>query len=548
MLRYILCVLFIFITTFAGDTQDEVSEFPPAFVETTWDQGIPIIENDRRVIYLARIVFHIEHDWADNNWHGKNKDSILRVSCLELGSKFYDRGMIEGAMFYMNKVGPTEYRKMVSWKRHKYEQNKRLQAKVIKKEPPKPIVVELPKEPVKEIVKEIPKEPVKPVEPPKTTKTAVTTMMDLFSSSSASDTASVSITITKEDKDQLKQDAKILTQLPKQYNVIPVKNLKNLTTKIDGQIGQLQSERDSLVRANANKIIIASKESAIQALEKEKDIIVSKIKTGELEQQQQRNKRIFIGIMAAILIIFLGVFVYMQRRTIRVQDGEIQRQLDDISEKNAYLEYAAHLIRHDMHSGINTYIPRGLTGLERRITSEETQRLNIAGSLTMIREGLQHTQKVYKKVHEFTSLVKTDAQIERSDVDIRQSLDTYLLATSYRNQVEISDSLPTISVNEILFNTALDNLIKNGLKYNDSDIKTVKVYSEDDIYIVIEDNGRGLSAEEFAKLSRPNKQNKQQDAGSGLGLSICTAILNEHGFSVTAEKLTQGTKVKIKVK
>lgn len=547
MLRYILCVLFIFITTFAGDTQDEVSEFPPAFVETTWDQGIPIIENDRRVVYLARIVFHIEHDWADNDWHGKNKDSILRVSCLELGSKFYDRGMIEGAMFYMNKVGPTEYRKMVSWKRHKYEQNKRLQAKVIKKEPPKPIVVELPKEPVKEIVKEIPKEPVKPVEPPKTTKTAVTTMMDIFSSSSASDTASVSITITKEDKDQLKQDAKILTQLPKQYNVIPVKNLKNLTTKIDGQIGQLQSERDSLIRANANKIIIASKESAIQALEKEKDIIVSKIKTGELEQQQQRNKRIFIGIMAAILIIFLGVFVYMQRRTIRVQDGEIQRQLDDISEKNAYLEYAAHLIRHDMHSGINTYIPRGLTGLERRINTEDTQRLNIAGSLTMIREGLQHTQKVYKKVHEFTSLVKTDAQIERSDVDIRQSLDTYLLATSYRNQVEISDTLPTISVNEILFNTALDNLIKNGLKYNDSDIKTVKVYSEDDIYIVIEDNGRGLSAEEFAKLSRPNKQNKQQDAGSGLGLSICTAILNEHGFSVTAEKLTQGTKVKIKI-
>lgn len=544
MLRYILCVLFICITTFAGDTQDEISEFPPAFVETTWDQGIPIIENDRRVVYLSRIVFHIEHEWADKDWHGKNKDSIMRSSCLELGSKFYDRGMFEGAMFYMNKVGPTEYRKMVSWKRHKYDQNKRLQAKIVK---PKPIVVELPKEPVKEIPKEPIKEPVKEPAPPKATNPVMTTMMDLFAGPGGSDTVSVNITITKDDKKELKQDAQILTSLPKQYSVMPVKNLKTLNTKIDGQIGKLKTERDSLIRVNANKIIIASKESAIQTLQKEKDIIASKIKTGELEQQQQRNTRIFIGIMAAVLIIFLAVFVYMQRRTIRVQDGEIRRQLDDIGEKNAYLEYAAHLIRHDMHSGINTYIPRGLTGLERRIASEEAQRLNIAGSLTMIREGLQHTQKVYKKVHEFTSLVKTDAQIERSDVDIRKSLDAYLTATSYRNQVELSDTLPTISVNEILFNTALDNLIKNGLKYNDSDIKTVKVYSEDDIYIVIEDNGRGLSAEEFSKLSRPNKQNKQQDAGSGLGLSICTAILNEHGFSVTAEKLTQGTKVKIKI-
>jgi signal transduction histidine kinase len=545
MLRYVLCLFLIFNVTFIGDSQDLVSSFPPAFVKTTWDNGIPIIQDDRRVVYLARIVFHLEHDWADKDWSGKNKDSIMRTACLELGSKFFDRGMFEGSMFYMAKIGSDEYRKMVSWKRHKHNQNMKLQAKLIKVEPPKPIIVEPIRLPVKEIPKETPKEP----EPPKTNKNAVmTTMMDLFTSHAGSDTVSLNITITKDDKTELKQDAKILSALPKQYNVIPVKNLKNLTNKIDGQINQLQSERDSLVKANANKIIIASKESAIQALEKEKDIIESKIETTELEQKQQRNKRIFIGIMAAVIILFLAVFVYMQRRTIRVQDGEIQRQLDDISEKNAYLEYAAHLIRHDMHSGINTYIPRGLTGLERRISDEETKRLNIAGSLTMIREGLQHTQKVYKKVHEFTSLVKTDAQIDRADVNIREALHTYLSATSYLNQVELSETLPTISVNETLFCTAIDNLIRNGLKYNDSDEKTVKVYAEDDIYIVIEDNGRGLSAQDFVRLSKLQKQNEQTDAGSGLGLSICTAILNEHGFSVTAEKLTQGTKVKIKVK
>ena len=542
MLRYVLCLFLIFNVTFIGDSQDLVSSFPPAFVETTWDQGIPIIQDDRRVVYLARTLFNIEHDWAEKDWKGKNKDSIVRAACLELGSKFYDRGMFEGSMFYMAKIGPTEYGKMVSWKRHKYEQNKRLQAKVIK---PKPIVVEPPKEPVKEIPKEIPKQPEKPIEPPKTNKNAVmSTMMDLFTSPAGSDTVSLNITITKEDKTELKQDAKILSTLPKQYNVIPVKNLKNLTTKIDGQINQLQTERDSLVKANANKIIIASKESAIQALEKEKDIIESKIETTELEQKQQRNKRIFIGIMAAVLIVFLGIFVYMQRRTIRVQDGEIQRQLDDIGEKNTYLEYAAHLIRHDMHSGINTYIPRGLTGLERRISDEETKRLNIAGSLTMIREGLQHTQKVYKKVHEFTSLVKSDAQMETQTLPITDVLKRYVSNISYANQVEIADDLPELKINETLFCTAIDNLIKNGLKYNDSSEKLVKIYQEDNMYITVEDNGVGLSEADFKRLSRPKQQ---KESGSGLGLNICTAILSEHGFSVTSEQITQGTKIKIKI-
>lgn len=542
MLRYVLCLFLIFNVTFIGDSQDLVSSFPPAFVETTWDQGIPIIQDDRRVVYLARTLFHIEHDWAEKDWKGKNKDSIIRAACLELGSKFYDRGMFEGSMFYMAKIGPTEYGKMVSWKRHKYEQNKRLQAKVIK---PKPIVVEPPKVPVKEISKEIPKETPKEPEPPKTNKNAVmSTMMELFTSPAGSDTVSLNITITKDDKTELKQDAKILSTLPKQYNVIPVKNLKNLTNKIDGQIDQLQTERDSLVKANANKIIIASKESAIQALEKEKDIIESKIETTELEQKQQRNKRIFIGIMAAVLIVFLGIFVYMQRRTIRVQDGEIQRQLDDIGEKNAYLEYAAHLIRHDMHSGINTYIPRGLTGLERRISDEETKRLNIAGSLTMIREGLQHTQKVYKKVHEFTSLVKSDAQMEKEILSVSTILKRYISNLSYGNQVEVADNLPELAINETLFCTAIDNLIKNGLKYNDSPEKLVKIYQEDDIYLTIEDNGVGLSEADFKRLSRPKQQ---KEPGSGLGLNICTAILLEHGFSVTSQQITQGTKIKIKI-
>ena len=39
----------------------------------------------------------------------------------------------------------------------------------------------------------------------------------------------------------------------------------------------------------------------------------------------------------------------------------------ELRKKNAYLEHAAKILRHDMHSGINTYMPRGVKGLRRRI-------------------------------------------------------------------------------------------------------------------------------------------------------------------------------------
>ena len=71
----------------------------------------------------------------------------------------------------------------------------------------------------------------------------------------------------------------------------------------------------------------------------------------------------------------------------------------------------------------------------------------------------------------------------------------YLKSTAYKDQVIISD-LPTIFVNDALFCTAIDNLIRNGLKYNDSDTKLVKIYMEND-YLVVEDNGRGMDCNEF---------------------------------------------------
>ena len=66
----------------------------------------------------------------------------------------------------------------------------------------------------------------------------------------------------------------------------------------------------------------------------------------------------------------------------------------EIHKKNGYLEHAAKILRHDMHSGINTYIPRGLSSLKRRLTEENIKDLKIGSPLKMISEGLIHTQKV----------------------------------------------------------------------------------------------------------------------------------------------------------
>lgn len=235
-----------------------------------------------------------------------------------------------------------------------------------------------------------------------------------------------------------------------------------------------------------------------------------------------------------------------------LENKEIIKQ--DLGKKNIYLEHAAKIIRHDMHSGINTYLPRGIKSLNRRLSEEDIKKLKIGSPLKLISDGLHHAQKVYAGVYEFTNLVKENAQLNTKRHNIKEILEDYLRLTAYKNQVVLSDNLPqALEVNEALFCTALDNFIRNGLKYNDAGTKYVKIYLEADYhkgsFICVEDNGRGLTGEEFIELSKPYARKEgQKESGTGLGLNISIEILREHGFTVHADKVEEGgTKIYIKI-
>jgi len=233
---------------------------------------------------------------------------------------------------------------------------------------------------------------------------------------------------------------------------------------------------------------------------------------------------------------------------LKEKERQYLKTVEQLQNKNTYLEHAAKILRHDMHSGINVYIPRGISSLERRIPESIVKEYKLESPLKLLKEGLLHTQKVYKGVYEFTNLVKSGNSLKFELNNLDDCLRNYLDSTAYKEQV-IIDKLPTININEPLFCTAIDNLIRNGLKYNDSENKLVVIYMVDENTLAIQDNGRGMTQEEFELFSKQNlrRQNQKED-GSGLGLGICVAILNEHNFQVSCETVEEGTRIKIKIK
>lgn len=351
--------------------------------------------------------------------------------------------------------------------------------------------------------------------------------------------------LSSSDLLSIKSDQNFLNNLPKSYDNLSKSDMKKLANQIENQLEKLTKEKEELLKTNSSKEVIDSKSNTIKTLNKEINIIDLNIKNDVLVTDKKVLKKYLWWSVAGLSVFALGILVLLQRKTIKGQDVEIENQLRDINKKNTYLEYAARIIRHDMHSGINTYIPRGLSSLEKRITDEDMTKLKITSPIKMIKDGLAHTQKVYKSVYEFTNLVKHTVVLDKEEINIKESLLKYLTNTSYKNQVTI-DELTIINVNETLFWNAIDNLIKNGLRYNTKENKEVKIYMENEV-LVVEDNGVGFSQKEFEKVTG-RYLNKGDNSEVGLGLGITKTILEEHGFSMECEKIDTGTKIKIKIK
>lgn len=323
------------------------------------------------------------------------------------------------------------------------------------------------------------------------------------------------------------------------YEGLSKDQIQNRCKDIDSKILKLQSEQADTI----SWIPDFQKENILKQLTKEKELEKYILKSKDLEEQKARYHRylvfLSISVFVLVLVIVLITIALYQRKKIVDKDRTIGDQMIDINKKNTYLEHAAKIIRHDMHSGINQYIPRGISSLEKKLSSDKIKELKIESALKMIKEGLSHTQIVYKGVYEFTNLVKGNKELNKSKCDLKEILTEYLLHTAYKDQVKIGD-LPTIEVNPILFCTAIDNMIKNGLNYNDSQNKEVTITHEKGV-IYIQDNGRGLSEQQFKEISNPDWGSK------GIGLKISLAILDEHGFKVECEKNKIGTKLMIKL-
>ena len=162
-------------------------------------------------------------------------------------------------------------------------------------------------------------------------------------------------------------------------------------------------------------------------------------------------------------------------------------------------------------------------------------------TLSKLETGAENFQKTKVNLSKLVNEVVEDANFE---------------ASNQAKQVEILENQPcVIEGNERLLQSAIENLVRNAVKYTpeNSNVEVSLKSENGTAEITVRDHGKGVEESKLKDLFRPfyraEEARERKSGGVGLGLAITERAVNAYGGKVWAENAAdrRGLIVKIKL-
>jgi light-regulated signal transduction histidine kinase (bacteriophytochrome) len=216
---------------------------------------------------------------------------------------------------------------------------------------------------------------------------------------------------------------------------------------------------------------------------------------------------------------------------------ELKLVNEKLVESNTELELFAGVASHDLQAPlrtINSYLSIVVERNEATLDEE---------SKAFIQRIIEATKRMKLLIEDLLSYSRTNAQkIKIKIIDLNNVLihvmeiNKYLI-DSRSAKIEYI-SLPLIDADEIQVTQLFQNLIGNGIKYNDKDVPVIKIKCDErteDYLFSVTDNGTGMKKEYLDKIFDVFTRLQSDTPGTGLGLAICKKIVEKHGGKLWVE-------------
>ncbi len=239
-------------------------------------------------------------------------------------------------------------------------------------------------------------------------------------------------------------------------------------------------------------------------------------------------KPLEINIVKAKVAVFEKL--YLQRK-------ELKHYTETVMRINKQLDEFVYIVSHDLKAPL-----RGLASLATFMEDElgADPKPEVIDILKMIKSRTARMQNLIDGILHYSRLGNTKTETE--DVNTKELLINIidLICPPENIRIEFPDNMPTIKAEKIKLHEVFQNLISNGIKYNDKEAGVVKItFFEDGNHyeFSVTDNGMGIKLEHQEKIFGifQTLQPKDNVESTGIGLTIVKKIVEEQGGAITVQ-------------
>ena len=240
---------------------------------------------------------------------------------------------------------------------------------------------------------------------------------------------------------------------------------------------------------------------------------------------------------------FVGHFCFMQDITAR-KNAELEREalIDSLADSNEELERFAFVCSHDLQEPLRMI--RSFSELLQKHMGERLEEDEKGKSyFHFITDGATSAQQLISDILAYSSLDSDTQPLEDVNPEslINVVKEAMRLNLEERKGDITFDKLPILRGNKTQLFQLFQNLISNGLKYQNPDTPPhVHVGLEDNgdhWQFSINDNGIGMEERHLKQIFEVFKRlhGKSHYSGTGIGLSICKKVVTRHGGKIWVE-------------
>jgi signal transduction histidine kinase len=269
---------------------------------------------------------------------------------------------------------------------------------------------------------------------------------------------------------------------------------------------------------------------------------------------REHTQKIANGLYDERVRVFRGDEVGQLAVSVNQMSQSISESMESLKEAAHTKELLASNLAHELKTPLTSVVAYADYAIQKDLGKEKMN-----GILEYIRKEGRRLSDLSDKILKWNGISRFDGiDIKpcRPQRLIEQALYTLRPMAQAKNQrIDVSCHVEVIHADEALFVSLIVNLTKNALNASaDSETVRLSINNSDcgNLVLCVEDCGIGIQNTELEKITEPfymvDKARDRSKGGSGLGLSLCSAIVNTHKGSMKIDSVYgEGTQVTVTI-